>query len=97
VVDAVQIDYTLKGAEKQHVDPKGCTVPNRQCTNDLQEPMFSLFMPSPSLARHVFWRTTLWIYTFHTTVTSTDPSLTALQKGQRSVTAFLNVGMMYRF
>jgi len=36
VVDAVQIDYTLKGAEKQHVDPKGCTVPNGQCTNDLQ-------------------------------------------------------------
>lgn len=90
-----QIDYTLKGAE--HVDPRGCAVPNGQCTNDLQGPTFTFYLPSPSLARHVFWRTTLGIYTFHTTVTSTDPSLTALQKGQRSATAFLNTAMMYRF
>lgn len=91
----VQADYTLKGAE--HVDPKGGTVPNGQCTNDLQGPMFTFYMPSPTLARHVFWRTTLGVYTFHTTVTSTDPSLTALQKSQRSVTAFLNSALMYRF
>ena len=32
----LQVDYTLKGVE--HVDPKGCTVPNGQCTNDLQVP-----------------------------------------------------------
>jgi hypothetical protein len=50
-----QVDYTLKGAE--HVDPQGCTVPNGQCTNDLQGPMLSLYMPSPALARHVFWGT----------------------------------------
>ena len=90
-----QVDYTLKGAE--HVDPQGCTVPNGQCTNDLQGPMLSLYLPSPALARHVFWRTTLGIYTFHTTVTSTDPTLTALQKSQRSATAFLNFVIMYRF
>lgn len=91
----MQVDYTLPGSE--HVDQKGCTVPDGQCTNDLQGPTFSLYIPSPSLARHVFWRTTLGIYTFHTTVTSTDPSLTALQKGERSGTAFLNFALMYRF
>jgi hypothetical protein len=90
-----QVDYTLKGAE--HVDPRGCTVPDGQCTNDLQGPMVSLYLPSPALARHVFWRTTLGIYTFHTTVTSTDPYLTSIQKGQRSVTAVLDFAMMYRF
>ncbi len=90
-----QVDYILKGAE--HVDQKGCTVPDGQCTNDLQGPMFTMYLPSPTLARHVFWRTTLGIYTFHTTVTSTDPALTAAQKGDRSVTAFLNFAMMYRF
>jgi hypothetical protein len=91
----MQVDYTLPGSE--HVDPRGCTVPNGQCTNDLQGPMFSLYLPSPTLARHVFWRSTVGIYTFHTTVTSTDPSLTAMQKGERSVTAFLNFAVMYRF
>jgi hypothetical protein len=85
----------LKGAE--HVDPKNCTVPDGQCTNDLQGPMCSLYVPSPALARLVFWRTTLGGYTFHTKVTSTDASLTALQKSQRSVTATLNLAMMYRF
>lgn len=90
-----QVDYTLKGAE--HVDPRGCTVPNGQCTNDLQGPMLTLYLPSPTLARHLFWRTTLGIYTFHTTVTSTDPTLTAMQKGQRSVTGALDFAMMYRF
>jgi hypothetical protein len=90
-----QVDYIMKGAE--HVDQKGCSVPDGQCTNDLQGPMFTIYMPSPTLARHVFWRTTLGIYTFHTTVTSTDPALTVLQKGDRSATAFLNFAMMYRF
>lgn len=44
-----QVDYTLKGAE--HVDPRGCTVPDGQCTNDLQGPMVSLYLPSPANAR----------------------------------------------
>ncbi len=91
----LQVDYKLKGAE--HVDPKGCTVPDGQCTNDLQGPEFSFYMPSPALAGHLFWRETLGVYTFHNTVTSTDPSLTALQKSQRSVASFLEFTMMYRF
>ena len=91
----LQVDYQLKGAE--HVDPKGCTVPNGQCTNDLQGPEFTFYMPSPALAGHLFWRETAGVYMFHDTVTSTDPSLTALQKSRRSVASFLEFTMMYRF
>ena len=91
----LQVDYKLKGAE--HVDAKGCSVPNGQCTNDLQGPMVSFFLPSPAMAGHLYWRETVGVYTFHDTVTSTDPVLTALQKSHRSTTAFLEFTMMYRF
>jgi len=91
----LQVDYKLKGAE--HVDARGCSVPNGQCTNDLQGPMVSFFMPSPALAGHWYWRETVGVYTFHETVTSTDPALTALQRSHRSVTSFLEFTMMYRF
>lgn len=90
----LQVDYKMKGAE--HVDAKGCSVPNGQCTNDLQGPMVSFFLPSPALAGHLYWRETVGVYTFHETVTSTDPALTALQKSHRSVTSFLEFTMMYR-
>ncbi len=91
----LQVDYKLKGAE--HVDARGCSVPNGQCTNDLQGPMVSFFLPSPAMAGHLYWRETVGVYTFHDTVTSTDPALTALQKSHRSTTAFLDFTMMYRF
>lgn len=91
----LQVDYKLKGAE--HVDAQGCSVPNGQCTNDLQGPMVSFFLPSPAMAGHLYWRETVGVYTFHDTVTSTDPALTALQKSHRSTTAFLDFTMMYRF
>jgi hypothetical protein len=91
----LQVDYKLKGAE--HVDARGCSVPNGQCTNDLQGPMVSFYLPSPALAGHLYWRETVGVYTFHDTVTSTDPALTALQKSHRSATAFLDFTMMYRF
>jgi hypothetical protein len=91
----LQVDYKLKGAE--HVDAKGCTVPDGQCTNGLQGPEFTFYMPSPALARHLYWRETLGVYTFHNTVTSADPALAALQKSQRSATSFVEFTMMYRF
>jgi hypothetical protein len=91
----LQVDYKLKGPE--HVDERGCSVPNGQCTNDLQGPMFSLYLPSPALAGHLYWRETIGVYTFHETVTSTDPILTALQKSKRSIAPFVEFTMMYRF
>jgi hypothetical protein len=91
----VQVDYKLRGAE--HVDARGCAVPNGQCTNDLQGPMLSFYLPSPARAGHLFWRETVGVYTFHDTVTSTDPALTRVQKGHRSIASFLEFTMMYRF
>jgi hypothetical protein len=91
----LQVDYKLKGAE--HVDPKGYALPNGQCANDLEGPMISFYLPSPAAAGHLFWRETAGIYTFHDTLTSTDPSLTALQKSHRSTAALLEFTMMYRF
>lgn len=91
----LQVDYKLKGAE--HVNAQGCSVPDGQCTNELQGPLVSFYLPSPAASGHLFWRETVGIYTAHETVTSTDPTLTALQKSQRSVTPFLEFTMMYRF
>jgi hypothetical protein len=91
----LQVDYKLKGAE--HVNPQGCSLPNGQCTNDLQGPGITLYLPSPALAGHLYWRETVGIYTGHETVTSADPALTALQKSNRSVSPFLDFTMMYRF
>ncbi len=91
----LQADYKLKGSE--HVDARGCSVPNGQCTNALQGPEVSFYLPSPAGAGHLFWRETVGIYSFHETVTSTDPALTALQESHRSVTSFVEFTMMYRF
>ncbi|MGA9798971.1 MAG: hypothetical protein WBQ68_08160 [Terriglobales bacterium] len=91
----LQVDYKLPGAE--HVDAKGCSVPDGQCTNDEQGPMFSFYLPSPAASGHLFWRETVGVYTLHQTITSTDPALTAVQKSQRSIAPFLEFTMMYRF
>jgi hypothetical protein len=91
----LQGDYKLKGFE--HVDAKGCSVPNGQCTNGLQGPMVSLYLPSPAAAGHLYWRETLGVYTLHDTLTSTDPSLTTLQRNHRSTATFLESTMKYRF
>jgi hypothetical protein len=91
----LQVDYKLKGTE--HVDAKGCSVPNGQCTNDLQGPMLSFYMPSPAAKGHLFWRETVGIYRFHDTLTSTDPALTALQESHKSTASFVEFTMMYRF
>ncbi|MGH9501976.1 MAG: hypothetical protein ACRD20_03905 [Terriglobales bacterium] len=91
----MQLDYKLKGSE--HVDAKGCPVPDGQCTNDLQGPMITLYLPSPAASGHLFWRETIGIYSFHETVTSTDPALTAIQTSNRTVAPFLDFTMMYRF
>jgi hypothetical protein len=73
-------------------------LPGTDHFNALQGPLFSFYMPSPSAKGHFFFRETLGIYEFHTTVT--DPSnkiLTQQQTGSRSVTSFGEFTLMYRF
>ena len=73
-------------------------LPGTDHFNALQGPLLSFYMPSPSAKGHLFFRETLGVYEFHTTVT--DPSnriLTGQQIGSRSVTSFGELTLMYRF
>ena len=66
--------------------------------NGAQGPEFSLWLPSPVAAHHIFWRQTIGIYTFHETVTDpSDKALTDEQTGRRSVSCNVSFNLMYRF
>jgi len=73
-------------------------LPGDDHLNGTQGPEFSLWLPSPAAAHHVFWRQTIGIYAFHETVTDpSDKVLTAEQVGSRSVTGYVSFNLMYRF
>lgn len=55
-------------------------------------------LPSPRENRHWFYRETVAVYRFHTSVT--DPSnvfLTQQQRAAKQFDAFTNLGILYRF
>jgi hypothetical protein len=73
-------------------------LPGTDHSNAVQGPLFSFYMPSPSVRGHIFFRETLGVYEFHESVT--DPAnllLTRQQIGERSVTSFGEFTLMYRF
>ena len=73
-------------------------LPGTDYANALQGPLVSFYLPSPSARGHIFFRQTIGIYTFHDTVTDpSNPTLTRQQIGQRSITSFGEVTLMYRF
>jgi hypothetical protein len=73
-------------------------LPGSDWANGLQGPLLSLYLPSPAVRGHLFWRETVGIYRFHDTVTDrTNPELTKLQMGQRSIATFVEFTLMYRF
>jgi hypothetical protein len=79
----LSVDYILAGSDH---------------TNALQGPLVSLYIPSPSVKRHIFFRETIGIYTFHQTVTEpSNLTLTRQQTGDKSVTSFGELTLMYRF
>jgi hypothetical protein len=90
-----QMDYVFKGSE--HVNRQGCSVPNGQCTNEVEGPKFVFYLPSPVSNSHFIFRPSLAVYDSHDTVTSTDPKLTAEQTAQRSRGVFVEYTLMYRF
>lgn len=68
------------------------------CGNGLQGPEFTIFLPSPQLKKHFFFRMALGIYEFHTTITEpSNVQLTQQQNSSRSVTSSADMGLMYRF
>jgi hypothetical protein len=73
-------------------------LPGTDHANGLQGPSISFYVPSPSAKGHWFFRETLGIYSFHSTVT--DPTNLALYRYQishRSVTSSGELTVMYRF
>ena len=79
----IGVDYLLPGADH---------------TNALQGPLLSVYMPSPAAKGHLFFRQTMGIYEFHETITEpSNLTLTRQQIGDRSVTSFYELTLMYRF
>jgi hypothetical protein len=73
-------------------------LPGTDRLNALQGPEFQLWLPSPASRKHFFYRQTLGIYEFHTTITDpNDPALTALQTHDRHTAAFLDFTFGWRF
>jgi hypothetical protein len=93
--DRVSLDYLWTGAD--HVNRQGCLVPKGQCTNDVKAIDFQWFMPSPSSRSHVLFRMDFEPFWFHTTVTTTDPSLTRQQKGQIGAGAVAQYTLVFRY
>jgi hypothetical protein len=66
--------------------------------NALQGPEFQFWLPSPASKSHFFYRQTLGVYEFHTTITDPrDPVLTAQQTSDRHSAAFLDFTLGWKF
>lgn len=79
----IGVDYMLKGSNWQ---------------NGSQGPLFTLYIPSPSVKAHIFYRETVGIYRFYDTVTDrANAILTREQMGNRHFDAFAEFTIMYRF
>lgn len=77
------VDYVLPGTDWQ---------------NRSQGPLFSLYIPSPAVQAHIFYRETVGIYRFHETVTApTDAALTSQQLADHGFDAFAEFTLMFRF
>ena len=73
-------------------------LPGTDRVNALQGPEFQLWFPSPASHKHFFYRQTLGIYEFHTTITDpTNAALTAQQTRDRQSAAFLDFTFGWRF
>jgi hypothetical protein len=73
-------------------------LPGTDRANAVQGPELQLWLPSPASRKHFFYRQTLGIYEFHTTVTDpTNATLTAQQIAQRHAGAFLDFTFGWRF
>lgn len=66
--------------------------------NGSHGPNVTITMPSLREKHHWFWRESLGVYRFHTSVTEPgNVSLTRRQLAERSFDAFADFGVLYRF
>ena len=79
----IGVDYVLAGTDWK---------------NGSQGPLFTLYVPSPAVKAHIFYRETMGVYRVHDTVTDrSDPVLTLQQMSNHSWQAFAEFTAMYRF
>ena len=72
--------------------------PGSDHENALQGPEFQFWLPSPGSKSHLFFRQTLGVYEFHTTVTDpTNLELTARQSSDRHHAGFLDFTFGWKF
>lgn len=90
-------DALVPGVGSEHVSPAGCTVPKGQCTSGAQGVDIHYFIPSPMAHGHFFFMLNAGIYVVHTTVTSADPVLTAIQKGSHTPTGSTSMTLLMRW
>ena len=72
-------------------------LPGSDRINGNQGPEISLTYPSPAYNHHLFVRSVLLVYRFHTTDTFSDPATSARQDSDHHVTAKLTYSLLYRF
>jgi len=73
-------------------------MPGTDWQNAVQGPEVQFWLPSPASKSHFFFRQTLGMYEFHTTVTDrTNRNLTASQTADRHAAAFLDFTFGWRF
>lgn len=102
--DWLRDNFSLRGLVEYVLPPlhESVNYPNgvvcQGCGNGVQGPEFTVFIPSPELARHLFYRMSVGIYEFHDTIT--DPTNALLLKAEdnnRHATATTSFQLMYRF
>jgi hypothetical protein len=66
--------------------------------NGSHGPAITMTLPTPREKRHWFFRSSVSVYRFHTTVTEPDNlPLTQQQRGQKHFDGFADTGLVYRF
>jgi hypothetical protein len=90
-------DVLVPRIGSEHVNQQGCTIPKGQCTSGPQGVDVHYVLPSPALHGHFFFMVDAGVYVVHTTVTSTDPKLTALQIAAKQTTGSTSFTLLVRF
>ena len=78
----VEADYFLRGSDR---------------SNGTQGVMLNLYIPSPSLARHLFFREKIAMYRYHDTITTTDDPVVLRREMSNHFDSYVEFTVMYRF
>ncbi len=90
-------DWFVPGNFSMRIDAEWLTAGN-DWQNGSHGPNVTVTFPAPSEKRHIFWRQSVGIYSFHETVTDpTNLALTQEQRSDKSIDATVEGGLILRF